>query len=675
MGSSRRTTAVCVALVVIAICALGRQTGATAGLAITAISGTIAHGSSLTLTGVNFGTKPTAAPRKFDSFETGSNGALLSGWTIDNTYPPTYSNQIVRPNSVMSARSNFINGTWASNFGITGEQMPRVYFDAWYYYDAVPPYSRNHKVFRFHANRVGQPNLYFNLYCANNGTHLSQDGVNGGHFDVWPALGPEDFAGRWSHLQGYFIQSSPGVDDGTAIFWVNGVKAANEIGNFRTRNLSTEFWDTLWFGNFLDHGSDGNCAAYPQDAFTYWDDVYVDYTPARVEIGDASTYANSRHREIQLPTAWSNTSITVTLNRGSFPNFTGLYLFVTDDAGNTSAGFPLTGSAPDTTPPTIVSVSPSGSASAPPTTAVTATFSEPINASTISTSTFELRDGSNALVNATVTYDATTRTATLDPTPTLTNTVVYTATVKGGSTGVKDLAGNALAANRTWTFTTSSISGLVAAYSFDEVTGPTTVDQSGNNNAGTIAGATRTPGKHGAGLLFDGTSAFVSIPDAASLDLSGGMTLEAWVNPSNVSGWKTVILKETSNDLAYALYASEGTRPVTVATVSTKVYDYGVSALPLNSWTHLSATYDGSTMRLFVNGSQVATAAATGLITNSTGPLKLGGNAVWGEFFAGIIDDVRVYNRALSAAEIQNDMTTPVSSSAIGSPTTLRVVP
>jgi hypothetical protein len=76
---------------------------------------------------------------------------------------------------------------------------------------------------------------------------------------------------------------------------------------------------------------------------------------------------------------------------------------------------------------------------------------------TINTTTFELRTATtNALVAATVTYDATTRRAILNPNLNLAATTRYTATVKGGSTDprVKDAAGNALAANRTWSFTT-----------------------------------------------------------------------------------------------------------------------------------------------------------------------------------------------------------------------------
>ena len=80
----------------------------------------------------------------------------------------------------------------------------------------------------------------------------------------------------------------------------------------------------------------------------------------------------------------------------------------------------------------------------------------------------------------------------------------------------------------------------------------------------------------------------------------------------------------------------------------------------MNTWTHLAATYDGATMRLYVNGVQVASRAQTGTIATSTNPLQIGGDSLYGQYFAGMIDEVRVYNRALSVTEIQTDMNSPV---------------
>ena len=118
-----------------------------------------------------------------------------------------------------------------------------------------------------------------------------------------------------------------------------------------------------------------------------------------------------------------------------------------------------TGGRPDTTPPTVTGTSPSAGATGVSTVAnVTATFSEAMAPTTITTSTFELRDGASTLVPAAVTYDTATRMATLNPAATLAPATSYTATVRGGATDprVKDLAGNALASSVTWTFTTAS---------------------------------------------------------------------------------------------------------------------------------------------------------------------------------------------------------------------------
>ena len=74
----------------------------------------------------------------------------------------------------------------------------------------------------------------------------------------------------------------------------------------------------------------------------------------------------------------------------------------------------------------------------------------------------------------------------------------------------------------------------------------------------------------------------------------------------------------------------------------------------------MAATYDGTTLRLYVNGVQAASTAVSGSIIVSSGALRIGGNLVWGEYFNGTIDEVRIYNGALSAAQIQTDMNTPV---------------
>jgi hypothetical protein len=112
---------------------------------------------------------------------------------------------------------------------------------------------------------------------------------------------------------------------------------------------------------------------------------------------------------------------------------------------------------PDGTAPTVVSVLPVNNAAAINiNTSVSALFSEALDATTVNSSSFELRNASNAIIPAAVSYNATARTATLTPTSALANSTVYTATLKGGSSAyrIKDIAGNALAADYSWSFTT-----------------------------------------------------------------------------------------------------------------------------------------------------------------------------------------------------------------------------
>ena len=95
----------------------------------------------------------------------------------------------------------------------------------------------------------------------------------------------------------------------------------------------------------------------------------------------------------------------------------------------------------------------------------------------------------------------------------------------------------------------------------------------------------------------------------------------------------------------------------------TKGRAFATSTLPTNSWTYLATSYDGANVRLYLNGTLVAIQAKTGAITSSTNALTIGSDPFYGQYFNGLIDNLRVYNTALSQAQIQTDMTTPVATS------------
>ena len=202
-------------------------------------------------------------------------------------------------------------------------------------------------------------------------------------------------------------------------------------------------------------------------------------------------------------------------------------------------------------------------------------------------------------------------------------------------------------------------SSLVAGYSFDEGLGTSVADASGKGNTGAIGSASwSTAGRFGNALSFNGTSARVTVPDSASLDLTSAMTLEAWVFPTAGPGvWRDVIYKGP-DDIYYLMSSSDSSTPAAGGIFSGPLY--GTSTLPLNVWSHLAATFDGTILRLYVNGIQVSSYTPFTPITTSSGALTIGGDALYGQFFAGRIDEVRIYNTALSASQIQTDMATPV---------------
>ena len=107
----------------------------------------------------------------------------------------------------------------------------------------------------------------------------------------------------------------------------------------------------------------------------------------------------------------------------------------------------------------------------------------------------------------------------------------------------------------------------------------------------------------------------------------------------------TVLFRERPGYYAEALYANTGSNRPSANVYASADYDVrGTGQLPLNAWTHLAATYDGSVLALYVNGTQVATLFASGPIVSTTGLLKIGGNGIWGEWFNGLIDEVRIWS-------------------------------
>lgn len=208
----------------------------------------------------------------------------------------------------------------------------------------------------------------------------------------------------------------------------------------------------------------------------------------------------------------------------------------------------------------------------------------------------------------------------------------------------------------------------VLALSFDEMQGAKANDSSPANNDGAISGARwRADGRYGGALAFDGDDRVV-VPDASSLDLTTRATFMAWVRPRTMDRWQTIMAKDgdAANgwNFSYGLYA---TNPYEVSNSSVWSGEDGVhgqSPLPVDKWSHVAATFDGTTWRLFRDGELEDQGSSRAAIVPSALSFQIGNSVTYGneEGFDGLIDEVRVFGSWMSEAEIERIANTRIKS-------------
>ncbi len=204
--------------------------------------------------------------------------------------------------------------------------------------------------------------------------------------------------------------------------------------------------------------------------------------------------------------------------------------------------------------------------------------------------------------------------------------------------------------------------GLVGYWSLDEGSGMTAFDGSGNGNNGTWNGtASGTSGYYSAGKVgnwagyFNGSNDYVNAGTSTAYQFTGPFTISAWVNPSGIG---VFVSKEDAggNGYIFADYTSSTVNFCIFngSTQNCEGYGGGTNAPPEGAWSFVVAVYNGSSLSYYLNGSFVSLTTTTIVPTVSTGPLVIGLTQRGGfSDFSGLIDDVRIYNRALSATEIQ----------------------
>lgn len=202
--------------------------------------------------------------------------------------------------------------------------------------------------------------------------------------------------------------------------------------------------------------------------------------------------------------------------------------------------------------------------------------------------------------------------------------------------------------------TAGAETGLVGEWHFDG----DAQDSSGNGNHGTVYGATFVEGISGQALSFDGSNDYVSVPDAPSFTVSE-VTVEAWIKPDNTvfQGIVTNHANGVDADGSWVLYKSDKVCFIIFTNTGEQLPACGGS-ISASSWYHIVGTWSSSSgSKIYLNGVNVGTVTTSGTLPDPINPVEIGRYHVYNPpnqyWFDGIIDEVRIYNRSLSAEEIK----------------------
>ena len=314
---------------------------------------------AFTLSGSGFGIKTTAPPLKWETFESGTEGALLSTGGYWSNRPKNKASFFAEPRgtSSLAARQQQVGDEtedwfYRNNVLTDSDEKGLIIFwcktvvatwditDTWQQkmwvviYDGANYLGDSNAPALYTAPQYNTNSIYDYATLVYNDAFQGQETMNGN--DLY------NTTGGWQMTAVEWQRSSIDGNDAVMYRYLSdsvGTLAINKITKtgFNTRTTAVNR-NLLSFQFGLMNTNSDELA----DVTMYYDDIYIDNSWARVEIGDNAVYANCAHREIQPAATWSDTSITGTFNRGSFNNGDTVYFFVIDENGIPSAGYPVT---------------------------------------------------------------------------------------------------------------------------------------------------------------------------------------------------------------------------------------------------------------------------------------------------------------------------------------------
>jgi hypothetical protein len=302
------------------------------------------------LSGTSFRNKSRIPPLLWDNFEGGSNGTPLSqsaNWTAYQSDGGYYNNTQAYSGSLSAY--NYVNSEGGAYGGFNTSYhsftaTDQVYITYIFRYDGTGSKYGVGKMSRITSSpNAGGGGVYhgtgdtgfsnLNFYYGGSG-YLHYNNSSGETQVGYVSTGEN----IWLRAEMYKKLSTAGESDGKIFLNVIGKGTKSDLSAMTRAAGETFQLDTVLLGlMYANIGNFGGAASMKM----WIDDVYIDNTQARVELGNNPVFANCTHREIQIPTAWSDTEITVQFNQGTFQVGDQAYLFVIDEDGNASAGYPI----------------------------------------------------------------------------------------------------------------------------------------------------------------------------------------------------------------------------------------------------------------------------------------------------------------------------------------------
>jgi hypothetical protein len=194
---------------------------------------------------------------------------------------------------------------------------------------------------------------------------------------------------------------------------------------------------------------------------------------------------------------------------------------------------------------------------------------------------------------------------------------------------------------------------LVAHWKFDDGSGTTLFDSSGNGHDGTLMGDPKWVSGHlGGALEFDGDGDYVDCGSSPDFEIPVNISITCWIKVNQFDKtWQAII---TTSDSSWRVHRSSSSNNIAWGSSGLSPTDLtGTTDVSTGEWFHIAAVYNGTQKLLYINGNLDASSDSTGNITTSSMPVYIGENSgATSRFWDGLIDDVRIYRRALSETEI-----------------------